>query len=85
MGLRPPICSSHRDFLLLEKEPHLGGNAYDMEYDGVPYATGTAFLVPQRSRLYFAKEIGMNLFPSIARMEPSLKGNSSRHLGKRSR
>src|SRR3984957_10763149 len=29
-----------KDWLLLEKEDHFGGNAYQEEYDGAPFATG---------------------------------------------
>src|SRR5215472_6617903 len=38
------LLQQHHDILLLEKEPHWGGNAYLMEFNGVPYATGAAFL-----------------------------------------
>src|SRR5215467_10976574 len=32
-GLTAAYLLQHRDFLLLEKEPHWGGNAYLMEYE----------------------------------------------------
>jgi len=51
------------DFLLLEKEPHWGGNAYLMEYDGTAYATGTAFLDKSEVSYSFAKEIGLEPLP----------------------
>src|SRR5262249_31095055 len=42
-GLTCAHLLQDRDFLLLEKEPHLGGNAYMMEYEGQAYGTGSAF------------------------------------------
>ena len=33
-GLTAAYLLQNRDFLLLEKEPHWGGNAYLMEYQG---------------------------------------------------
>lgn len=51
------------DFLLLEKEPHWGGNAYLMEYQGVPYATGSAFLAKSEPAYDFAREIGLEPLP----------------------
>ncbi len=36
-GLAAAYRLQHRDVLLLEKEPHWGGNAYAMEYDGTAY------------------------------------------------
>src|ERR1700726_737035 len=35
-GLTAAYLLRHRDFLLLEKEPHWGGNAYAMECGGSP-------------------------------------------------
>ena len=51
------------DFLLLEKEPHWGGNAYLMEYQGTPYATGSAFLGKSEHAYDFAREIGLEPLP----------------------
>jgi monoamine oxidase len=61
-GLAAAYYLQHRDFLLLEKEPHWGGNAYLMEYDGMAYATGAAF-VNSGLAYDFAKEIGLNPRP----------------------
>ncbi len=44
-GLTAAYMLQHRDFLLLEKEPHWGGNAYLMEYEGAASATA----LPRRS------------------------------------
>jgi oxygen-dependent protoporphyrinogen oxidase len=62
-GLTAAYRLQHRDFLLLEKEPHWGGNAYAMEYEGTTYATGSAFLVNDEYAYPFAKEIGLELLP----------------------
>jgi protoporphyrinogen oxidase len=62
-GLTSAYLLRHRDFLLLEKEPHLGGNAYEMEYQGSPYATGTAFLYRSDASYALAVELGMKPLP----------------------
>jgi protoporphyrinogen oxidase len=62
-GLSAAYMLQHRDVLLLEKEPHWGGNAYIMEYDGVPYATGAAFLDKSELAYQFAKDIGLDPLP----------------------
>jgi protoporphyrinogen oxidase len=63
-GLAAAYRLQHHDFLLLEKEPHWGGNAYATEYEGSLYATGSAFLYEDDEYAFnFAKEIGMNPLP----------------------
>jgi len=62
-GLTAAYRLQHRDFLLLEKEPHFGGNAYAMEYEGCTYGTGTAFLSKEEYAYHFAKEIGLEPLP----------------------
>jgi protoporphyrinogen oxidase len=62
-GLSAAYLLQHRDVLLLEKEPHWGGNAYIMEYNGAPYATGAAFLEKSEYSYQFAKEIGLEPLP----------------------
>jgi protoporphyrinogen oxidase len=62
-GLAAAYRLQHRDFLLLEKEPHWGGNAYAMEYDGSTYATGSAFLTKDEYAYHFAREIGLEPLP----------------------
>jgi len=62
-GLAAAYKLQHRDFLLLEKEPHWGGNAYAMEYAGSIYATGSAFLTKDEHAYPFAKEIGLEPLP----------------------
>lgn len=62
-GLAAAYCSQHLDFLLLEKEPHWGGNAYEMEYQGDAYGTGSAFLAKDEYAYHFANEIGLTPLP----------------------
>lgn len=62
-GLTAAYRLQHRDVLLLEKEPHWGGNAYAMEYEGDAYATGSAFLWSNSEAFRFAKEIGLEPLP----------------------
>src|SRR6202167_5118677 len=62
-GLAAAYRLQHRHFLLLEKEPHWGGNAYAMEYEGSTYATGSAFLAKDEYTYQFSKEIGLEMLP----------------------
>ncbi|MGA8617645.1 MAG: FAD-dependent oxidoreductase [Candidatus Sulfotelmatobacter sp.] len=62
-GMAAAYRLQHRDFLLLEKEPHWGGNAYAMEYEGSVYATGSAFLAKDEYAYHFAREIGLEPLP----------------------
>jgi len=63
-GLTAAYRLQDRDFLLLEKEPHWGGNAYVMDYHGSVYATGAAFLDGKEDAGYrLAKEIGIEPLP----------------------
>jgi protoporphyrinogen oxidase len=62
-GLAAAYLLRDRDFLLLEKEPHFGGNAYRMEYQGDGYATGTAFIWKEDEAYPFAQELGLTPLP----------------------
>jgi len=62
-GLAAAYHLQHRDVLLLEKEPHWGGNAYAMDYDGATYATGSAFIWSDSEAFTLAKEIGLDPLP----------------------
>jgi oxygen-dependent protoporphyrinogen oxidase len=62
-GLAAAYRLQHLDVLLLEKEPHWGGNAYAMQYEGSTYATGSAFLAKDEHAYHFAKEIGLEPLP----------------------
>ena len=61
-GLTAAYRSADRDFLLLEKEAHWGGNAYAMEYADNAYATGSAFVGSEVAG-DFAKELGLQPLP----------------------
>jgi protoporphyrinogen oxidase len=73
-GLTAAYLLRDRDFLLLEKEPHWGGNAYLMEYQGNAYATGSAFLEKAEDTYNFAKEIGLEPLPVHDRDSTIIKG-----------
>lgn len=62
-GLTAAYLLQNRDFLLLEKEPHWGGNAYPMEYQGQVYATGAAFIWKDDKAFPLAQEIGLEPLP----------------------
>jgi oxygen-dependent protoporphyrinogen oxidase len=74
IGLIAAYFLRDRDFLLLEKEPHWGGNAYLMEYQGNAYATGSAFLGKSEYTYSFAKEIGLEPLPINDRDSTIIKG-----------
>ena len=62
-GLAAAYLLHGRDFLLLEKEPHWGGNAYAMDYQNSSYPTGSAFLYMDDYAFSFAHEIGLEPLP----------------------
>ena len=80
-GLAAAYRLQHRDFLLLEKEPHWGGNAYAMEYEGSTYATGSAFLAKDEYAYHFARKLGWIRCPSTAPMRASFAVSWSRTPG----
>jgi protoporphyrinogen oxidase len=69
-GLAAAYLLQNHDFLLLEKEPHWGGNAYPMEFQGQAYATGSAF-ADNESVVQFAKEIGLEPLP-VDNFDPTI-------------
>jgi protoporphyrinogen/coproporphyrinogen III oxidase len=73
-GMAAAYLLRSRDFLLLEKEPHWGGNAFLMEYQGNAYATGSAFLEKGEYAYSFAKEIGLEPLPVNDRDSTIIKG-----------
>lgn len=73
-GLAAAYFLRNRDFLLLEKEPHWGGNAYLMEFEGSTYATGSAFTARSEYGYRFAKEIGLEPLPINDRDSTIIKG-----------
>ena len=59
-GLTAAHLLAGRDFLILEKEPHWGGNAYLEEYEGQAFATGAAFTeTGEAPAIDLAKELGL--------------------------
>jgi monoamine oxidase len=62
-GLSAAYFLRGRDFLLLEKEPHWGGNAYLEEYQGQAFATGSAFDEQGSASEQLAREIGLVELP----------------------
>jgi monoamine oxidase len=52
-----------RDFLLLEKEAHWGGNAYREEFQGQGFATGSAYDFVGSDSAVLAKELGLEQLP----------------------
>jgi len=61
-GLTAAYLLQDKNFLLLEKEPHWGGNSYLEEYNGVAYATGGAFTEGE-TMPEFTKELGLPYLP----------------------
>ena len=61
-GLTAAYLLRGKDFLLLEKEPHWGGNSYLEEYSGVAYATGGAFTEGESMKAFTA-ELGLPYLP----------------------
>jgi hypothetical protein len=62
-GLSAAYFLRGKDFLLLEKEDHFGGNAYQEEYDGQPFCTGSAYAYKDDYGDQLATEIGLKLLP----------------------
>jgi hypothetical protein len=62
-GLSAAYFLRGKDFLLLEKEDHFGGNAYQEEYEGQPFATGSAYAYKGDDGDQLAAEIGLKLLP----------------------
>jgi len=62
-GLSAAYFLRGKDFLLLEKEDHFGGNAYQEEFDGQPFATGSAYASRGDEGDQLSKEIGLTLLP----------------------
>ena len=70
-GLAAAYFLRQHDFLLLEKEPHFGGNAYLEEYGGQAFATGSAYDEKDTSSEQLAREIGLTMLP-IDSFDPSI-------------
>ena len=71
-GLTAAYLVQHRDFLLLEKETHWGGNAYLEDYQGMVFATGSAFTeLSETPVMNLAKELGLEMLP-VDNPDPSI-------------
>ncbi|MGB2662531.1 MAG: FAD-dependent oxidoreductase [Candidatus Acidiferrum sp.] len=62
-GLSAAYFLRGKDWLLLEKEDHFGGNAYQEEFAGQPYSTAAAYDFRGSDSDHLAKEIGLALLP----------------------
>jgi monoamine oxidase len=62
-GLSAAYFLRGKDFLLLEMEDHFGGNAYQEEYDGQPFCTGSAYANKDDEGDQLATEVGLKLLP----------------------
>ena len=69
-GLTAAYLLRDKDFLLLEKEPHFGGNAYLMEFEGQAYGTGSAF-ADSEIATSFATEVGLKPLP-VDNFDPTI-------------
>ena len=68
-GLSAAYFLPGKDWMLLEKEAHFGGNAYQEEYEGQIYGTGSAYGYRGDAGDLLAKEIGLHL-PLVAMPDP---------------
>lgn len=62
-GMTSAYLLRDKKFLLLEKEPHWGGNSYMEEFNGAGYATGGAFLEMNEPSAEFSKSLGLEQLP----------------------
>ena len=62
-GMTCAYLLQDKNFLLLEKESHWGGNSYMEEYSGAGYATGGAFLEMGERAAEFSKSLGLEQLP----------------------
>jgi len=62
-GLMTAWQLRHTNFLLLEKEPRLGGNAISEQWRGVWYSTGAAYQEAYKPIVDLCGEIGLSIRP----------------------
>jgi monoamine oxidase len=72
-GLSSAYFLRDKNFLLLEKEPHWGGNAYKETYEGQGFATGSAYDFVGSESANLAKELGLEQLPVNA-TDPTIVG-----------
>jgi Flavin containing amine oxidoreductase len=70
-GLSAAYFLRGKEWLLLEKEDHFGGNAYQEEFDGQPFATGSAYAYHGDEGDLLASELGLKL-PMVNMPDPTL-------------
>jgi len=70
-GLSAAYFLRGKDWLLLEKENHFGGNAYQEEFDGQPFSTGAAYAYRGDDGDQLAAELGLKL-PLVNMPDPTL-------------
>src|SRR6516165_5499503 len=70
-GLSAAYFLEGKDWLLLEKEEHFGGNAYQEEYEGQPFATGSAYAYKGDHGDQLAAELGLRL-PFVNNPDPTI-------------
>jgi Flavin containing amine oxidoreductase len=70
-GLSAAYFLRGKDWLLLEKEDHFGGNAYQEEYEGQPYATGSAYAFRDDEGFQLMNELGVKL-PLVNSTDPTI-------------
>ena len=70
-GLSAAYFLRGKDWMLLEKEEHFGGNAYEEQYEGQIFGTGSAYGYRGDAGDLLAKEIGLNL-PLVAMPDPMI-------------
>lgn len=70
-GLSGAYFLRDTDFLLLEKEDHFGGNAYQEEFNGSVYGTGSAYAYRGDDGDALAKEIGL-ILPAVDAPDPTI-------------
>lgn len=70
-GLSAAYFLKDQDFLLLEKEPHWGGNATMEEYQGQAFSTGSAYDYKGTDSDQLARELGLTPLP-ISSPDPTI-------------
>ena len=76
-GLSAAYFLRGKDFLLLEKEDHFGGNAYQEEFEGQPFATGSAYAFRGDQGDQLSPKSASNFSPSTIPIPPSSTKPSS--------
>ncbi len=70
-GLSAAYFLRGKDWLLLEKDGYFGGNAYQEEYEGQPFCTGSAYAYRNDYGDQLAAEIGLQL-PFVNCPDPTI-------------